>query len=104
MKALYITSIETFSGKTAFCLAIGRKLQAREQRVGYLKPLSTQPRLSAGQLLDEDAEFVARALELAESPTDLAPVIVTRELLEAALAGTLQRDLDADVEQAFHAA
>ena len=31
MKALYITSIEPFSGKTAVCLALGRRFK----REGY---------------------------------------------------------------------
>jgi BioD-like phosphotransacetylase family protein len=101
MKALYITSIETFSGKTAFCLALGRRLRAQRRLVGYLKPLSTQPRQAPGGVIDEDAEFVARALELEEPPAALAPVVVTREVLERQLAGSLERNLAAEVEQAF---
>ena len=42
MKALYVTSLHAFSGKTAVCLALGRRLQKDGYRVGYFKPLSTQ--------------------------------------------------------------
>lgn len=101
MKAIYITSIETYSGKTALCLAIGRKLRGSGKRVGYLKPISTRPRQAAGRVVEEDAEFVARVLELQESPTRLAPVVITHELLGEQLAGTLKRDLAAEVERAF---
>ncbi len=101
MKALYITSIETYSGKTALCLAVGRKVRADGKKIGYLKPVSAQPRLVGNRVLDEDAEFVDRALELGEPPERVAPVVVTRELLDQQLAGTLTRDLAGEVERAF---
>jgi len=34
MKALYITSLHTFSGKTAPCLGLGRGYQAAGLKVG----------------------------------------------------------------------
>lgn len=102
MKALYISSIETFSGKTAFCLGIARRLQADGYRVGYLKPLSTQPHQVDGQTLDEDAEFVQRTLGLAEPPEVLAPVVLTRALLESKLKGELERDFVGEILTAFH--
>src|SRR5262245_24775452 len=104
MKALYVTSIESYSGKTALCLAIGRKLRAAMKLVGYLKPLSIQPRRVNGRLMDEDAIFVARALELEETPETLAPVIVTFQLLEERLSGSLSQDLAGDVLRAFQKA
>src|SRR4030042_278512 len=65
MKALYITSVEPYSGKTAVCLALGKQLQAGGWRVGYLKPMSTQPwRTPEGQLGDEDSAFGQSALGL----------------------------------------
>jgi BioD-like phosphotransacetylase family protein len=38
MKALYVTSLQSFSGKTAVCLALGRRLQKEGYKVGYFKP------------------------------------------------------------------
>ncbi|GAG01664.1 unnamed protein product, partial [marine sediment metagenome] len=58
MKSIYITSVERFSGKTAVCLALGKRLQKDGYMVGYLKPLSLQPWLSEGRVADEDAAFV----------------------------------------------
>lgn len=86
MKALYITSVEPFSGKTALCLALGRHLKALGASVAYLKPMSTQPwRTLEGQLADEDAAFVNSSLELGVDPASLSPVIVTGERLRERL-------------------
>jgi BioD-like phosphotransacetylase family protein len=68
MKSLYVTSVERYSGKTATCLALGKRLQADGYRVGYLKPLSLQPWRVASKVADEDAAFVKEVLELARNP------------------------------------
>lgn len=86
MKAIYITSVEPYSGKTAFCLALGRHLKAKGKSLAYLKPLSTQPwRTPDGKLADEDAAFVNSTLDLGVDPTTLSPVIVTGERLRQRL-------------------
>ena len=86
MKSIYITSIERYSGKTAICLALGKRLKADGFRVGYLKPLSLQPWMVAGKIADEDASFVKEILELDISPWDLSPVVITPEFLVKHLA------------------
>ena len=101
MKALYITSLHTFSGKTALCLGLGRRFQADGYEVGYLKPLSTQPFQVGGRLTDEDADFVWRTLGLSEDPCNLVGVVLTRKLLLHALAGEAPPDLLARVKMAF---
>jgi hypothetical protein len=94
MKALYITSVEPHAGKTAVCLALGKRMQMDGHRVGYLKPFSTQPwRTPEGKLADEDAVFVHQALELKGDATKAAPVIVTPSTLRERLKGTDQEDL-----------
>src|SRR3972149_8785511 len=93
MKALYITSVEPYSGKTAVCLALGKQMQAGGWRVGYLKPMSTQPwRTPEGKLGDEDSAFVQSALGL-ESSLVHSPVIVTPESLRQRLEGEQPEDL-----------
>lgn len=81
MKALYVTSLHTFSGKTALCLGLGKRLQADGHRVGYLKPLSTHPWHVPCGMADEDADFVRRVLRLTENPCDLIGVVLSQELL-----------------------
>ncbi len=102
MKALYITSIERFSGKTAVCLALGRRLKRKGYNVGYFKPLSTQPwEPTPGRALDEDADFVRRKLELKESPQDLVGVVLTPKLAQEMRCGCAERDLMAEVKAAY---
>ncbi len=81
MKSIYITSLERYSGKTAICLALGKRLQADGFSVGYLKPLSLQPWRISGKIADEDATFVKEILGLDVDPWQLSPVVVTPEFL-----------------------
>jgi len=102
MKALYVTSLHTFSGKTAVCLALGRRLQRDGYKVGYFKPLSTQQwQPFPGRALDEDADFVRRTLGLAESPEDLVGIALTPALVRDMRCGCSDRDLMAEVEAAY---
>lgn len=100
MKALYITSVEPYSGKTAVCLALGRQMQADGYKVGYLKPVSTQPwRTPEGKLADEDAVFIHSILGLEGDPIEAAPVIVTASTLRKRLKGIFEEDLIHKIQQ-----
>jgi uncharacterized protein len=101
MKALYITAAVTYSGKTALALGIGLKLQSAGRKVGYFKPISTQPYLLEGKVVDEDAEFVRRSLGLDASAADLAPVIIDDILLDKLLQGKAGRNFAAEVKAAY---
>lgn len=103
-KTLYITSVNTFSGKTALSLGIGLRMQAAGLKVGYLKPVSTQPYEAGGRILDEDADFVRRTLGLETPPWELSPVLITNEMLNQVLDGTLDHDLMEDVRKAVELA
>jgi uncharacterized protein len=85
MNALYITSLERYSGKTAVCLALGAHFKNAGRRVGYLKPLSLQPFRLGDRIVDEDAAFVRSTLDLTEEPWELSPVVVTPEILRKRL-------------------
>ncbi len=103
MKAsLYVTSIQSFSGKTAICLGLGRRMQADGYKVGYFKPLGTLPRqVGAGLYADEDALFAQQVLNLSEPPEVLAPVCLTPQLLEAELTGS-HHDLTSNIIEAYN--
>jgi len=81
MKSLYVTSVERYSGKTATCLALGKRFQADGYGVGYFKPLSLQPWRVAEKIADEDAAFAKEVLGLAAEPWELSPVVVTPDFL-----------------------
>jgi hypothetical protein len=101
MKSIYIASVERFSGKTATCLALGKKFQADGYRVGYLKPLSLQPFRVSGHVVDEDAAFVIEVLGLKVQPWEISPVVVTEETLRERLAHPEQVDLMQRVQSAM---
>jgi hypothetical protein len=93
--------VEPYSGKTAVCLALGKQLQAGGRRVGYLKPMSTQPwRTPSGKLGDEDSAFVQSALGLEEASLVHSPVIITPESLRRRLESRQPEDLLPRVQEA----
>ena len=111
MKPLYITSVERYSGKTATCLALGKRFQADGLKIGYMKPLSLQPWRTTGPdgnaiIVDEDAAFVKEVLSLETPLWDLSPVVVTSEFLVEHLKqfnqGLKPEDLMQKVKQAFN--
>lgn len=100
MKSVYITSVERYSGKTAVCLALGKRLQSEGKSVGYIKPLSLQPWQIEGHIADEDAAFVKETLGLKADVWDLSPVVVTTEVLREHIEGDKPTDLMEKVKSA----
>jgi BioD-like phosphotransacetylase family protein len=104
MKSLYITSVERYSGKTAVCLALGKRFQEDGHRVGYLKPLSIQPWLEGGKIVDQDATFVKDTLGLTPSLSELSPVVVTQNMLKRQITGKGHENLIPKIKAAAKAA
>lgn len=82
MKSIYVTSVERYSGKTATCLALGKRFKKDGKKVGYLKPLSFQPWRIGKHLADEDAAFVKTVLGLDAEPWELSPVVINLDVLK----------------------
>jgi BioD-like phosphotransacetylase family protein len=102
MKALYITSIHTFSGKTAVCLALARRLQREGYKVGYFKPVSAHPwEPIPGEDYDEDAAFVRRVLNFGESVEDMVGIVLTPALVTETRCGCTGRDLMPEIEERY---
>jgi BioD-like phosphotransacetylase family protein len=87
MATLYITSPETFSGKSALCVGLGKRFIQDGFRVGYLKPVSTNAKRTGRVCIDEDAEFMKETFDLAEPATALAPICLDPADVEAILRG-----------------
>jgi BioD-like phosphotransacetylase family protein len=100
VKSIYITSLERYSGKTAICLALGKRLQVDGFSVGYLKPLSLQPWRVSGKIADADATFVKEILGLDVDPWQLSPVVVTPEFLIQHLSSGKESNLMEQVKSA----
>ncbi len=102
MATLYVVSMEKFSGKTALCLGVARKLASEGVSVGYIKPLSIAlGNLESGD--DVDASVMKRSLGLMEPMDILTPVVIDGESLEKILSGKIM-DLGARVMDAFRIA
>ncbi|MBN1873073.1 MAG: phosphotransacetylase family protein [Anaerolineae bacterium] len=102
MKALYITSLQKFSGKTALSLALGRRLQREGYQVGYFKPVSAHPwEPIPGRAYDEDATFVRKILGLNDPLANMVGVVLTPTLLEEMRCGCAGHDLMPQVKSAF---
>ncbi len=100
MVTLYITSTETFSGKSALCVGIAKRLQRDGLTIGYMKPVSTGARLAAG-LVDEDAEFFKQTFGLPDSLDDMVPIRLAPRLVEALLQGEEGTDFAAKLKSAY---
>ena len=83
MVTLYIASTESASGKTALCVGLGKRLQRDGFSVGYMKPISLAARRLEGQVVDEDAQFVNKELELQEPASDLVPILLDSLAVES---------------------
>ena len=103
MKALYVTSVHRFGGKTAFSLALGRRLQKEGYNVGFFKPVSAQPwEPLPGVVYDDDANFVKSILNINEPLEKLVGVILTPSLVMSMRCGCGTRDLMSKVTLAYH--
>lgn len=99
MATLYITSTQTFSGKSTLCVGLARRLQRDGLRIGYMKPISTGARLTTA-LVDEDAALFKAMFALPDSPDDMVPIRLGPQALEALLGGQ-QSDLAATLQDAY---
>lgn len=100
MATLYVTSTETFSGKSALCVGIAKRLRRDGFAIGYMKPVSTGTRLAAG-LVDEDAEFFKQTFDLPDTLDDMVPVGIGPRTVEAILSGESEADFVADLKEAY---
>jgi len=70
--ALYVTSLEPGSGKTAVCAGIGKHLLSEGKETGFLKPVISEASKTIG---DGDADFIKQLFAISEPVESLAPVI-----------------------------
>ena len=100
MATLYITSTETFSGKSALCVGLARRLERDGHAIGYMKPVSSGVRLAAGKV-DEDASFFKQTFGLPDSLEDMVPVGLDPRTVEAILRGEDETDYVAALQDAY---
>jgi BioD-like phosphotransacetylase family protein len=89
-RALYISSVNAYAGKSLSALAIGLMLREADIRVGYFKPLGALPHEVEGVTTDEDAHFIATRLNPDCPLEHICPVLLTPELRDKALRGQVK--------------
>ncbi len=87
MKTLYVTSAETFSGKSALCVGLGVHLRQDGFKAGYMKPVNVNCPVIDGLAFDEDVFFAKQVYEMPEATEILCPVALTPAKLEQQLRG-----------------
>ncbi|RME75096.1 MAG: phosphotransacetylase family protein, partial [Chloroflexi bacterium] len=92
--AIYTASTQPHSGKTALCAGLLRRFQADKYRVGYMKPVSTGVRAAGQRYIGLDAHFIKYALGFPDNLDQMAPVLLTHDLLENAVSNGEQGLVD----------
>lgn len=87
MKTLYVTSAETFSGKSALCIGLGLRFLKDGLKAGYMKPVNVKCQVKDGVPYDEDVVFAKEIYGMPEATELLAPVALTPAKLEQQLRG-----------------
>ncbi len=100
MKTLYITSAETFSGKSALCVGLGLRFKQDGLHPGYMKPVNVHCQVSEGMPHDDDVTFAKQIYEMTEPFDQVCPVALTPAKLEQQLRGP-ETDFSARLKEAF---
>jgi uncharacterized protein len=87
MKTLYITSAETFSGKSALCVGLGMHFRKDGLKAAYMKPVNVNSQVREGVPYDEDVYFAKQVYGMTEPVDLMAPVALTPAKLEQQLRG-----------------
>lgn len=87
MKTLFITSAETFSGKSALCIGLGMRFRQDQLKTGYMKPVNVNCPVKEGVPYDEDVIFAKKVYEMTESADLISPAALTPAKLEQQLRG-----------------
>ncbi|NOZ27142.1 MAG: phosphotransacetylase family protein [Chloroflexi bacterium] len=101
MANVYVTSIETFSGKSAICVGIGLRFRRDGLRVGYMKPVNVAAHPGPAGPKDDDVAFIKDAFGLPEPMEVLAPVALTPAHTERLLRGEDDTDYEAVLRSAY---
>ena len=73
-RGLFVTGTDTEVGKTVIAGGIARVLKDKGQRVGVFKPIASGCRKERGELVSQDAEFLAHCADARENLDQICPV------------------------------
>lgn len=98
--AVYVTSTQTYSGKSALCLGLMKRFRADGFSSGYMKPLSTTAHVTQEGVFDEDALFMKKTFDLADDHSLMSPVVLDNAAIARLLKGQ-EGELTGKVLSAF---
>jgi len=101
MTPLYLVSSESYTGKTLACLVLARRYRQQGLSAGYFKPLGRVARQVGERWVDQDVHLVLQALELADPPEQVCPLLPTPALVAKLLAGH-RPEADRLIREAYH--
>ena len=78
---MLISSIDEYSGKSGFIMALGLILKDKGYKVGYFKPIGVG-RYIGDRPVDEDAIAVAETLKLDDPIEDICPITIDKPYIE----------------------
>ncbi|MBI5074170.1 MAG: phosphotransacetylase family protein [Nitrospirae bacterium] len=100
MHYLYIASTTGFSGKSLITLGLGLMLKEKGLSIGYIKPYGKIPLQQGTGIVDADADFLRKALDISEPAEIVSPFVVTYELQNNLLKGRPSDKFD-DINRAI---
>ena len=105
MKSLYVTSTSPHAGKSLISLVLGLRMKSDGLKVGYMKPVGALPTTVDGVMTDEDALFIAQALEApgkSDVPVDvLCPVLLDSGQFSCVLEDASAKPMEELIMSAF---
>lgn len=98
-QSLLIGSTEAYSGKSATILGLAHQLQEKGVVVAYGKPLGTRLSNPQTEMVEEDVQFMATALNLPESRVQTPLLHLDSETIEKRLQGKDSKDYTQPLRQ-----
>ncbi len=83
-KALLVSSVEGYSGKSGIIIALGLLLKKKGFKIGYFKPFGARITYleSEDKLIDEDAYSTAEVLSTGDKIEDICPILLDIPYIE----------------------
>lgn len=102
--SIYVCSMESYCGKSAFCLGFALTLQEQGYNVGYFKPVGWEmTRDASGNKIDEDAQLMNQVLNLQLPQELISPIILGTRYLEESTKINPQQNREKIIQTYYHA-
>ncbi len=87
MKAVYLISNDSYSGKSGIGASIGLTLKEKKKKIGYMKPVGSFSDLDGKMEFDRDAYFIKEILGTNDALEDICPILLNDKSIKDFLKG-----------------